>query len=78
MKETIAKITVLPMILHRLTEIAKQLKRIADLYAMDLRSRDLYEGSPEVGDDADPEVYYRDEMRELAEEIAEARKKQMG
>jgi hypothetical protein len=68
MKETIAKITVLPMILHRLTEIAKQLKRIAD----------LYEGSPEVGDDADPEVYYRDEMRELAEEIAEARKKQMG
>lgn len=75
--DTIAKVTVLPMILHRLTEIAKQLKRIADLYAMDLASRDLYEGSPEEASAEEPGVFYRDEMLELGQEIAAARKQQM-
>ncbi len=77
-KDTIAKITVMPMILHRLTEIGKQLKRIADLYAMDLASRDLHEGSLKADTSAEePEVFYRDEMLEFGQEIAEARKKSM-
>lgn len=78
-KDVIAKVTVLPMILHRLTEISKHLKRIGDLYAMDLASRDLHEGSLEADTSGEePEVFYRDPVRELAEEIAEARKQQGG
>lgn len=70
--DTIQKIGALPMILRRLTEIGAQLKRLGDLYELDLAYRDLHLKPPEAdtsGDD--PEAFYTDEERDLARDIAE-------
>ena len=70
-KEVMEKVGALAMILRRLTQIGKELKRIADLYQMDLALRGVFVEPPKADTSGDkPEVLYTDPERDWAREVA--------
>ena len=61
----------LPSVIRRLSAIEKQLKRVADLKELELRSQGVYLVDERLRNVEEPEIQYTDELEELAREIAD-------